>query len=110
MYNAPMPASTKLNSFIEAIMSITVQRMGGAYAGILGSSGADNDILIKLKRAAISYGRHYGNPVTNQVELMNLSQEIYGYLQTLQLTYTLTESEAGKLIDELQVLDDKLST
>ena len=47
MYNAAMPAPTELKSFIEAIMSITVQRMGGDYAGILGTSGADHFNKIK---------------------------------------------------------------
>ena len=105
-----MSAPTELKPFIETIMSITVQRMGGAYAGILGTSGADNDILIKLKRAVISYAREYSKLAPDQTKLTKLSQEIYGYLQIMQLTYTLTESEAGKLIDELQILDDKLST
>jgi len=89
-------------------MSITVRRMGGAVAGILGASGADNDIVIKLKRTAINYGQGYKKAVPNKGELMILSQEIYGYLQTLQLTNTLAESEADKLIDELQTLDAQL--
>ena len=82
--------------------------MGGAAAGILGASGADNDIVIKLKRVAISYGQEYKKANPNRAELLSLSQEIYGYIQTLQLTYTLNESEASKLIDELQELDDQL--
>ena len=102
-----MPASTQLSLFVERIMNITVQRMGGAAAGILGASGADNDIVIKLKRAVITYGREYNQSLPNQTELMRLSQEIYGYLQMLQLTHTLSEDETGKLIDDLQSLDAK---
>lgn len=103
-----MADSSELDLFVEKIISITVQRMGGAAAGILGASGADNDILIKLKRVAISYGQEFKKTKPNRAELLSLSQEIYGYLQTLQLTYTLTNIEASKLIDELQGLDAQL--
>jgi hypothetical protein len=103
-----MTASAELGLFIEKIINITVQRMGGAAAGILGASGADNDIVIKLKRVAISYGQEYRKASPNRAELLSLSQEIYGYLQTLQLTYTLTEAEGSKLIDELQILDAQI--
>jgi len=102
-----MPTPTKLNVYIEKIMHISVQRMGGAFAGILGTSGADSGIVYKLKKAAMSYAGEYTESTPNPAKLTALSQEMYGYLQTLQLTYTLTEEEAGKLIDLLQKLDDE---
>jgi hypothetical protein len=103
-----MPDSTKLNLFMTSILSIKVQRMGGAFAGIMGASGADNDILNKLKRAAIAYAREYTKAASDKTTLSNLSEEMYGYFQTLQLTYTLTEEEANKLIDDLQVLSAEI--
>jgi hypothetical protein len=83
--------------------------MGGAFAGIMGVSGADTQILSKLKRTAIDYANEYTKPSPNKPQLDKLSSEIYGYLQTLQLTYTLTEDESNSLIDELQVLDSAIT-
>lgn len=83
--------------------------MGGASAGIMGSSGTDNDIVNNLKKSAIAFAREYGKPTSNHDELTRLSQEITGYLRTLPLTYTLSEEEVEKLINELQMLVDKPS-
>lgn len=83
--------------------------MGGAFAGIMGVSGADNQILTKLKRAAIAYANEYTKSSPSRTQLDNISSEMYGYLQTLQLTYTLTEDEATKLLDELQALDSDIT-
>lgn len=104
-----MPTPPKLKLFIDKILNISVQRMGGAFAGIMGVSGADNQILTKLKRTAVAYANEYTKSSPNKTELEKLSGEMYGYLQTLQLTYTLTENQADGLIDELQVLDSDLT-
>lgn len=104
-----MSDSANLNLFIQKILNITVQRMGGASAGILGSSGADNDIVNNLKKTVIAYANEYTKTTPSRVELVSLSQYIYGYLQTLQLTYTLTATEADKLINDLQELTDMFS-
>ncbi len=89
---------------MNGVLSIKVQRMGGAFAGIMGASGADNDILNKLKRTSLSFAKEYTKSEPNQSVLKRLTEEMYGYLQTLQLTYTLTEKEADQLIDELGAL------
>jgi hypothetical protein len=104
-----MVAPAKLKLFVDKILSISVQRMGGAFAGIMGVSGADNQILTKLKRTAVAYANEYIKSSPDRTELDKLSGDIYGYLQTLQLTYTLTENEATILIDELQILDTDLT-
>jgi len=83
--------------------------MGGAFAGIMGVSGADNQILTKLKRTAVAYANEYSRPSPDKAELNKLSGDMYGCLQTLQLTYTLTEKEAMSLTDELQILDSELT-
>jgi hypothetical protein len=95
--------------FMTTILSIKVQRMGGAFAGIMGTSGADNDILNKLKRTALAFAKEYTSSEPNQLKTTKLSQEMYGYFQTLQLTYTITEKEATSLIDELDVLNSDLT-
>jgi len=104
-----MPTPPKLKLFVDKVLAISVQRMGGAFAGIMGASGSDNQILNKLKRAAIAYANEYTKSSPGRVQLDNLSNEMYGYLQTLQLTYTITEDEATKLIDELQDLDSDIT-
>lgn len=101
-----MPSTTKLDIFIEKIMRVNVMRMGGAFAGILGFSGADSEIVNNLKKATIAFAHEYSKPAPSQDRLIHLSQEIYGCLNTLQLTYTLSEKEANLLIDDLQILMD----
>jgi hypothetical protein len=99
-----MSSNANLDSFLETIMHISVLRMGGASAGITGSSGGDSELVNNLKRSAIAFAREYRQPTSRQDELTRLAQEINGYLQTLQLTCTLSASEVDKLTDELQVL------
>ena len=102
-----MPNSSELELFIETVMSINVLRMGGASAGIIGSTGTDNVVLNNLKKSAAAFAREYSKPASDQHELMGLSQEIYGYLRTLQVTDTISEEEVDKLMDELQTLINK---
>lgn len=85
-------------------MHITVLRMGGAAAGIMGSSGADNDIVNNLKKCAIAFAYEYRKPTPANDELLRLSQEINGYLHVLQLTSALSEKEFNLLVDYLQAL------
>lgn len=85
-------------------MGINILRMGGASAGIFGSTGADNDVLHSLKKSSIAFAAEYKKPTADQVKLEQLSNEIHGYIQTLQLLTTLSEKEAHKLIDQLQEL------
>ncbi len=85
-------------------MNINVTRMGGASAGIIGSSSTDNIVLNNLKKSTLAFAREYSKPTSNQNELVRLSQDIYGYLRTLQVTSTLSEEEVDGLMDELQAL------
>jgi hypothetical protein len=99
-----MPNTKKLALFIKRVMDINVLRMGGASAGIIGSSGTDNIVLNNLKKSTLAFAREYSKPTSNQDELIRLSQDMYGYLRTLQVTYTLSEEEVDGLMDELQEL------
>jgi hypothetical protein len=104
-----MPASTDLNSFLESVMNINVLRMGGASAGILGSTSADSSIVNDLKKGAYLFATEYRKSGADYVTLERLSNEMYGFLQTLQLTYTLSEKEANKFINQLQKLMNEAS-
>ncbi len=108
-YTALMASYTELDSFLERVMHINVLTMGGASEGIIGSSSTGGVIINNLKKTAIAFAHEYRKPASNHDELMRLEQEIAGYLQTLQLTYTLSESEADRLIQKLQILTDKSS-
>jgi len=104
-----MSSSAKLDLFIERVMRVNIMRMGGAFGGIFGFSSTESEIINNLKKSTIAFACEYSKPTPNQDELIQLSQEIYGCLQTLQLTYTLSEKEANDLIDELQMLTSNLS-
>ncbi len=90
-------------------MRLNSLRMGGASEGIIGVPGGDTDSANKVKRSALSFAKEYRKSKASRDELMRLELEIVGYLQILQLTYVLSETEADKLIDELQLLTDKAS-
>lgn len=103
-------ASPNLNLFIARIMRIDVLRMGGASAGIIGSAGGDTDTVNNVKKTAIVFASEYSKSSPDQDELTRLSQEIIGFLQILQLTYTVSEDEVNGLMDELQMLMDNPTT
>ena len=90
-------------------MNIKVLRMGGASAGIIGASGTDDVVLNSLKKSSVGFAREYNKPTPSQDVLVGLSKEIYGYLRTLQVTYTISEEEVDGLMDELQALINKSS-
>ncbi len=104
-----MSSTEDLNHFLEKIMRINVLRMGGASAGILGASGADNDVMYNLKKCTVIFASEFRKPNADQTVLKRLSSDIYGFIQTLQLTYALSEKEANKLTDQLQDLLEKSS-
>jgi hypothetical protein len=99
--------SVSLEDFLEIIMHIDVLRMGGASAGIIGSTGTDDEVLANLKKSAIAFANEYRKPASRHDELHRLSQAIEGYLLTLQLTATLSAAECDELIDQLQTLADE---
>lgn len=96
--------NNKLETFLDKIMNLNVLRLGGAAAGIMGSPGTDNMVLESLKRSALEFAGEYKKPGANKEVLVKLSNAIYGYIQTLQVIYTLSEVQANVLTDELQAL------
>ncbi len=81
-------------------------RIGGAFVGTYGTTGVNNDIANNLKKSALMFSREYTKSKPDQVKLMELLQEIYGYIQTLRLTDAINDHEAKTLIEELQDLMD----
>lgn len=103
-----MTDPSKLHRFLENIMRINVTNMGGAAAGIIGSSDAGNDILNDLKKSSVAVAQEYQKKERNQDELATMADQITGYLQTLQLTHTLSERTTEELINQLDELMDEV--
>jgi arsenate reductase-like glutaredoxin family protein len=97
-----MEQPPELEQFLQRIINISVLRMGGAVAGILGSAGTDNEVLNSLKNATIAFAVEFKKSAPNKDELRQLANDIQGYLRTLQLTNTLSEEETNKLLNTLQ--------
>jgi hypothetical protein len=97
-----------LEQFLQRIINISVLRMGGAVAGIIGSVGADNEVLNSLKNTTIAFALEFKKPIPNKEELRQLANNIQGYLQTLELTNALSEEKTNSLIGELQKIIDKV--
>lgn len=97
-----MPQSADFKLFLESIMSIHVLNMGGAGAGIFGISGADNDVLNSLKKGTSAFATEYRKPTVDHGKLQQLSSDIVGQLQILQLMHTISEEKADRLMDQLQ--------
>lgn len=104
-----MNKSTNIKSFLENIMHISDTTMGGATAGIIGSSGANSDSINNLKKSAIVFAQEYHKPGHNQAELLLAAEQVNGCLHTLQLTNILSESTSSQLMDELEKLTDNTS-
>jgi hypothetical protein len=96
--------SHSIEDFLQKIMNINVMSMGGAMAGIIGSSGAGADVVYNLKRTSVEFAGEYRKAHSNQSKLNKFEQKIVGQLRTLQLTCTLSENTVNMLIDELQLL------
>jgi hypothetical protein len=102
-YNNPMKTSP-VDGFLEKIMSVKVLRGGGASAGVFGYSGADNDLVRSLKKNAVALVSEYRKPNADSGKIDQLANEVFGNVQTLQLTYTISEKEADALLKEMQAL------
>lgn len=98
-----MANDPSLQHFLEVIMGINVTTMGGASAGILGSTSSRDDLVHNLKKNAIAFAQAYRtDPQGTAAE--KATKEIIGTLRTLQLTNTLSMKTMTSLIDELEAL------
>ncbi len=101
-----MSQHSDLDMFLEKVMHISVLRMGGAAAGIIGSSGADVGIVNSLKKTTLDFANECRKPTPNQAELQRLSNEVGGFLHTLGVLSILSAEETTNLIQQLQKLTD----
>jgi hypothetical protein len=100
---------TELHAFLETIMQINVLRMGGASSGILGSMGADAEVANNLKKSALNLANEYRKLTLDHAEVEKLSNEIRGFLQTLQLMSTLSEKKTDELMRQLELITEDTS-
>ena len=78
--------------------------MGGAMAGIIGTSSANAPVVYELKHAALDYAKQYQTPTADIEQLRPLQDKIIGLLNTLELSSTISHESAQKIIDELLAL------
>ena len=102
-----MVRSNELKSFFDKIMQIKIYRLGGAFAGIMGSQGSDGDTLTSLKRSTIALTRLYHESNPRREETLLLSDKIEGYINALQLTNSISLAKANELIRDLHKLDQE---
>lgn len=105
-----MSEPSDLRQFLEHIMQIDVVQMGGARAGIVGSSDANSGTINKLKKNAIAFAQEYTKQKSDHTILTQTADQVIGCLLTLQLTSTLSETTTVALINELEKLKGKTST
>jgi hypothetical protein len=94
-----MKPSPKLDNLVEKIM-----RLNGQHTGIYGGDSSARDVLISLRQCVVAFANERNKLAVDHARLLLLSQEIEGYIQTLQVLNTLTMAEAEKLIDDLRTL------
>ena len=103
-----MAQPSDLDLFLKDVMHISVLRMGGAGAGIVGSSGAEADIVNNLKKTVLDFANESRKPTIDQVALQQLSDEVRGLLQTLGVLSILSAERTNQLIHELRAIVDQL--
>lgn len=105
-----MSKPSNLEHFLESIMQINVIHLGGARAGIIGSSDVNNMTVNDLRKSAIAFAKEYQKQRPNHTKLTQNSKQVQGHLLSLQLTNTLSENKVRALIDELEKLTDEVSS
>jgi hypothetical protein len=89
-------------------MTLDVWRSRPA-TGVIGTSGTATDVLNGLKGSTVVFAREYSKAISDPETIERCSQEIEGYLQTLQVLDVMTPAEVEKLINQLQGLRDTLA-
>lgn len=99
-----MKSSTALNSFIENIMSTKDLKMGGASAGIIGSSNGNSIIELNLKKSVIAFATEYQKQNTNKKDLIVLADEVNRNIQTAHMVSLISDKKFDELLDQLEDL------
>jgi len=93
-----------LDAFLQSVANIKVLRMGGASAGMFGTSGVDHDMIHDLKTRAAQFAQAYNSG--NLAVAAKAAGHIEAQLRTLQVTNVLSEKESEKLITSPHLLTD----
>jgi len=94
--------SESLNTFIAKIMNIhaTTAGMGGASAGIFGTTSLGDESVQQLKRVVMAFASEYRKDAKSKATL-DLAKEAEGLLRTLQVVSVITGERCDQLISEL---------
>jgi hypothetical protein len=100
--------NTPLKRFMEEVMAISsgFSRMGNASVGIVGASGADDQVVNDLRKNVLAFAAEYSKSQPNHEKLATLSQAIEGSLQTVKLLHGLSDKKLEEMIGDLQSLLD----
>ena|ERR1035437_9781380 len=93
-----------IDEFTRSLLSIEVLRLGGAGAGIIGSSGNDSSLTYQLKQKAVAFDNSYRSTGPSSTDTKQAADDIYGLIQSLLLTSTISEAKATQLLDALDNL------
>ena len=99
-----------LDTLLDRLMHIHIERMGGAVTGIEGTTGAEVEVINSLKMAARDFAIAYKAPTPDQSKLEELADTIRGYLETLNVLTVLSEKETSELLGQLSLLVDDAAT
>jgi hypothetical protein len=99
---------TPLRHFIEEILRLSAgfAGMGGASAGIIGSSSRNDPLINQLRTSTLAFAAEYVKTQPDGAVLSALAEEIEGGLRSLRLINGLSDGELEKLLEELHTLHE----
>jgi len=100
---------TPLNRFIESILHVQAgfAGMGGASAGIIGSSSTNEPLVNQLRNQALAFAAEYSKAQPDKAVLDSLAAQVEGELRSVRLIGGLSDVELDKLIKQLHDLLDQ---
>ena len=100
-------SAENISAFVSNIMSIRASgSMGGASAGIFGTTGMGDPAVRQLKSAGMAFVSAYREGTDSEV-ILRLGKEVEGHLQTLQAISIITSDKCDQLTSELHDLIER---
>jgi len=99
-----MTNSENLDKFLNKLLDIVIPNLGGASSGILGTTSGDATILNSIKKSAGEFAQEYRSPDPDVEKLKTLSDELSGYLVTLNVMSVISTEELNGFSDALELL------
>lgn len=93
-----------IDEFTRSLLSIEVLQLGGAGAGIVGSSGNDSNLTYQLKQKAVAFANAYRSTGPSSAGTKQAADDVYGIIQSLLVTSTISEAKATELLNALDNL------